>query len=247
LSYLREIDRPPYSRAPIVEAVVQINVEPSVDSIHLSDMFEGQVEPSFNIASQFKVVDDQLEGETSASLTGYVFRDAERGVRIGAQQQSFYLSRSRPYTEWSDFIDEVEKSWLIYKGRVEPSRVTQLGVRYVNRIDVPSPQVEFKDYLRTSVDVSSYLPQSVSGLFMRIEVPLPAHEASVAIASAMLPPSKADHVSLLLDIDVTAQIDLNVGDPAFDKDLRARLDVLRDAKNYVFEACITDATRRLIE
>ncbi len=166
---------------------------------------------------------------------------------MGALENAFYLSRTRAYTEWSDFIDEVEQFWMPYKERVKPERVVGLGVRYINRIDVPGIQVEFKDYLRTSVDVSPYLPQSVSGLFMQIEVPLPHHDASVGITSAMLPPAKPKHVSLLLDIDAKSQIDLSVAHSSFDKDLRSKLDTLRDAKNYVFEACITDATRRLIE
>ena len=45
--------------------------------------------------------------------------------------------------------------------------------------------------------------------------------------------------SLILDLDISRDLDL----PANDADLWAFINLIRDHKNEVFEACITDKTR----
>jgi len=50
-----------------------------------------------------------------------------------------------------------------------------------------------------------------------------------------------------LDIDTWKEVMIPFEEPKADESIRRQLDTLRTAKNYVFEACITDATRGLIE
>ena len=52
---------------------------------------------------------------------------------------------------------------------------------------------------------------------------------------------------LLLDIDARSNVLLSTSDPDFDERLLESLTTLRRTKNFVFEACITDATRSLID
>jgi uncharacterized protein (TIGR04255 family) len=78
-------------------------------------------------------------------------------------------------------------------------------------------------------------------------VPLRGHKAVARITSATAAPPSAGISSILLDIDAYRQVDLTLSDEGASNTLWSVLDDLRDAKNFVFEACITDATRGLID
>ena len=75
-------------------------------------------------------------------------------------------------------------------------------------------------------------------------MPLPALEVSATITSSLLP-VRPDVTTLILDIDTWR--DAPAGESATDDAIAGHLATLRQAKNYVFEACITDATRGLIQ
>jgi uncharacterized protein (TIGR04255 family) len=62
----------------------------------------------------------------------------------------------------------------------------------------------------------------------------------------MVPPPSEEHTSLILDIDAWREVDISFATSVGEERLREALNELHDAKNYVFEACITDATRGLI-
>jgi uncharacterized protein (TIGR04255 family) len=106
--------------------------------------------------------------------------------------------------------------------------------------------VEIKDYLRVSVDVPPYLPQLVSSYFTQVAVPVERFGCTATITSTLLQPPDQNTTSLLLDVDTweAANIELTGDNEA--EGVKERLAALREAKNYVFESCITDATRGLI-
>jgi uncharacterized protein (TIGR04255 family) len=116
-----------------------------------------------------------------------------------------------PYDRWEAFVDEAWRHWLRYREIARPQRVKRLGVRYVNRIDVPCSQVEIKDYLRTAIDVSPYLPQMVGNYFLQIVVPLSRFEASATVTSALASPPSEDVTSLILDIDTWREVEVDLG------------------------------------
>jgi len=134
---------------------------------------------------------------------------------------------------------------MVYCEAAMPSFLRGIGVRFVNHVELPDHSVEIKDYMRMSVDIPAYLPQQVSHLFLQVDIPLEQLQAAATVTSALLP---SNHVGglMLLDIDVKAGVMLETSDPVFDQTVTATLNRLRLAKNLVFEACITDATRGLI-
>ena len=86
----------------------------------------------------------------------------------------------------------------------------------------------------------------VENFFLQVRVPLPRFRAMVAITSTAMS-EEPDITSLILDIDTSQEVSLDLQGGAAGTEIGEGLATLRKAKNYVFEACITDATRRLIE
>ncbi len=145
------------------------------------------------------------------------------------------------------FRSEAESFWQTYFTVAHPRKAIRLGVRYVNQIDVPTDYIEITDYLRTAISISPFLPQGLSSYFLQATIPLPMFDAEATVTSTFVPPRIPGGVSLVLDIDCWRPVDF-VFEPGRNglEAIRDGLDILRDAKNFVFEACITDATRGLI-
>ena len=153
------------------------------------------------------------------------------------------MSRLAPYSHWSGFRTETRRLWDIYRSIAKPSKVTRLAVRYVNRIDIPLPVNDFGDYLRTVPTVSPDLPQGLSRYFMQLVMPLEDVKGTVIINETIIEPARPEVVSVVIDIDVSCGNDV----PSTEEEIWALMEQLRNAKNNVFEACITDKARELFQ
>jgi uncharacterized protein (TIGR04255 family) len=199
-----------------------------------------------NVTGRVEVGPDGVQGDTSGETIGHLLRRSD-GLRIiQSRLNGFAYSALAPYDRWETFSAEALEHWRDYQRVARPTKLTRIGVRYINKIDIPSSSIEIKDYLRTAVDVAPYLPQLVAGYFFQIVVPLSHFDASATITSTILPPPAQDATSLILDIDTWRLVDMTLSVTDSSEGISQVLDTLREAKNYVFEACITDATRGLI-
>lgn len=242
-----------YKRAPIAEAIIEIRCELPAET-ELSDLRDVADENEFPSAEKTLTVTgildvrpDGVQQTTTGQQTGHVFRSGDGRHILQARLDGFSFACLAPYERWEPFSSEAERHWYRYRIAARPRRATRLGVRYVNKIDVPAEHVEIKDYLRTAVDVSPYLPQSISSYFFQVVVPLSRFRAFATITSAIVDAETERAIGLILDIDTWQEVDIDLGAENSGERIERRLETLRAAKNYVFEACITDATRRLIE
>ena len=88
------------------------------------------------------------------------------------------------------------------------------------------------------IDIRVRMPKDVS--FDRLKSAQAA--VSAAFTEAMVPPPQVGVVSVVLDIEVSRQNN----PPQTDTEIWSYFEKLRERKNQVFEASITDAARELI-
>lgn len=242
-----------YERAPILEAIIEIRcaLPPSTSLERLATVVDSQefpvVEKRVTVTGLLDVRPDGVEQRTSGEHTGHLFRSADGRHVLQSRLDGYSFARLAPYETWESFYEEAERHWFLYREVAQPIRATRIGVRYINRIDVPGEHVEVKDYLRTAIDVSPYLPQLMSGYFLQVGIPLPQFRALAAVTSTIVEAEPMGGTGLILDIDTSHEVDIDLSAPGAGAEIDGRLETLRLAKNYVFEASITDATRRLIE
>ena len=241
-----------YDHAPIAEAILELQCElpPDVTLDQLAHVADPATfsagGAAIMVTGRVEVGPEGIRGDTSGEAIGHLLRRAD-GLRIiQSRLNGFAYSALAPYDRWETFSAEARDHWNDYQRVARPIKVSRVGVRYVNKIDIPNPSIEIKDYLRTAVDVSPYLPQMIAGYFLQVVVPLSHFDAMATIVSTIVSPPSADHSSLILDIDTWRTVDIALASTTADEDVTQVLNTLREAKNYIFEACITDATRGLI-
>jgi uncharacterized protein (TIGR04255 family) len=233
-----------YSRAPITEALIELQVEPSTTLAILADI-QSHLEGDYPTRQDFSLLQGQMVAgsEVSSTPIGYRFLSADQKQIVLARLDSFTFSRLSPYDCWGSFRKETQRLWEVYQSLTNPKAITRLAVRYVNQLDLPLPLEDFKEYLQTVPEVSPTLfPQGLSGYFMQLQVPQENPGGMLILNEAIVPPSNPDVVSVLLDIELSQMGNLRNNEV----EIWDCLEKLRTRKNQVFESCITDKTRELI-
>lgn len=239
-----------YQKPPITEAIIDLRVElpPASNVIELNKAHGGE-EVTYPTVEQLYAAFGQMQIGPQVSATagsqhiGYLFRSGEGRQIYQARLDGFTMSRLAPYENWESLRDEARRLWDIYRSVANPSKVSRVAVRYINRIDIPLPLKDFKDYLRTAPEVSPDLPQGLAGYFMQLTIPLEDITSLALINETIIEPASQNVVSVVLDIDIFRNAEL----PADEEGIWAFFGELRNRKNDVFEACITDEARELFQ
>ena len=237
-----------YQNAPISEALIDIRVElpitvtpDTLESIYdVVKEHYPRKEKRLYVQGQFSL-GEEVGALAKQTLMGYVFSSKDGKQILQARLDGFTFSRLKPYGTWLTLRDESRGLWNIYRDLVKPSMINRIAVRYVNQIDIPLQHIDYKDYFRTTPEVSPDLPQGLSGFFMQLQFPQPSFNGMLILTQTAIPPMVPGTTSVILDLDVFKASTKMVSE----EELWTLLEALRNRKNEFFEACITDKTREL--
>lgn len=243
----------PYKSAPITEAVIEIRIEPptSVESSRLQELagllkvdFPKQT-PMQSLTMGIAQQPDQVFQQSfSQSIIGVRLAKADDSRVLQVRHEGFAYSHLAPYTDWATFRAEARPLWDRYRKVCPEAKLTRCALRYINRIDIPENNIESYDYFHLYPKIPEALPQQdVIGMTLNLQMPQQDLLCVANIVHALGEQVKAGHLSFFLDIDIFR---LQIED--WDDDaMWSYLEKLRDRKNEIFEACITDRTRELID
>src|SRR5258708_13527192 len=148
-----------YPRAPITEAVFEILLGKSLD-----DPTCAKVKTAFQNEHRLGNDGAHHEVQRDAASKRAEFKEAGRGFRFATLDQTdilvisnnrFSVSKLAPYLGWEPFRERAERDWRIFRGIVGYQPIARIGVRYINRIDIPNPEhrIELRDYFRFQLEV----------------------------------------------------------------------------------------------
>lgn len=237
-----------YDNAPIVEAVLEATITKktlvSIDNLAevVSDKVRFPNRLELMTASGQMIVGPTVSASATTQRIGYQFFSADNKYVIQSKLDGLAVSRLAPYTKWEDVFGEFRNHWQRYLELVEPDVLTQLAVRYINRFDLPGERIELHDYFRTYPEVSEEIPYDVSGFLNQLQIPMPDINGHAMVTQARVPPPRENVISILLDIAIAG----NVNEPAKEFDIAKTMNILRNKKNSLFEACMKKQARDLI-
>lgn len=247
-----------YPNAPITEAIIEFQVafdqvptDETWNSIraHVHDSYP-TAEPVMLGAFQVHST-PQLTFNMSQTNTGFRYRSDDGTRAFQALTTGFTATRLRPYDNWERFKTEAQDLWAVYKQVARPHAVTRIALRYINRIELPGPTVDLQKYLRTSPEVADGFPNALTGFFMQLSMFQQDLSALLIVNETLLPAAAPSNdasgasvpnaLPVILDIGLSREKQWDVDDD----NVWDALDQLRDRKNQVFEASITDDARKL--
>ncbi len=160
---------------------------------------------------QFTQTFQMGEGKSSASeptqhVDGYLLHTADEKQVFQARMDGFSFNRLKPYETWEALRDEAKRLWGLYEEVASPE-IQRIGLHYINKIDIPMPVRDFKDYLAAGPPVPEGRPQGVNSFFTRVVIAEPKFQATAIITQAFEQIVDPNFLPLYLDIDVSKQIE----------------------------------------
>ena len=186
--------------------------------------------------------------EVSQSATGepdgYLFTSVDGRQVVQARLDGFTFSRLKPYDKWTTLRDEAQELWQHYVRIASPETVTRVALRYINRIEIPIPMRDFKDYILTTPEIAPDLPQGLGSFFMRLVIPDPKAQAVAIVTETMEPIDESrNRLPLIFDIDVFRMAAFNIQDNA----MWEAFEYLHYLKNDIFFKSITLKAKELFQ
>lgn len=240
------------SKAPIREAVIDIQVTPPVSldalkaiSARLKDRPYKQDE-LWLAAIGFQINEDgQGSANADRSPTGYRYTFNNLPYVLQCQVRGFTFSHLPPYGNWEEMSAIAKDLWEIYLETAKPLNVSRIAVRYINSLPIPLPVTDFADYLNVPPIVPEGLPQSLASFLQRF-VMVDNSTETVAVVTQVLEEKlpESTEVTLLLDVDASKTY---LAFAPNTTSIWAVLEELRIFKNSIFFKYLTEKTIRMFE
>ena len=242
--------QPPYSNAPITEAVIEIKFTEPLESSDV-EMVSGKFITNYPQHQTVQTINvnlnlpENLPEEPTAKFNrtlGHRYSSVDMTELLIFWKSAFVISQLAPYPGWDVFLQRFKRDWAVWKRAMGFREIARVGVRYVNRIDIPiaGPIVEYEAFL----NIYPRMPEFFGSVdAYAVQTVLPAQEigCKVTLNSAIVPSPILDHLSILFDQDIAREVD----PPQSDDAILNLLNDIRVQKNKIFEACITDRAREL--
>jgi len=237
-----------YKQPPITEAVIEIRFASPIDeSVYnklnkkISDFY-----PDLKPINTYKF-DVKFEGNhpntTTTYETDYRFSSSDMSQILILKNLAVTVSQLAPYESWEKFTSRFQRDFALLKKHTGHREITRIGVRYINRVDIPNQKGEIV-HEDQYVNIYPQQPENlnpVNRYAIQSQLDLKDIKAVLTLNSAVIPSPLKDHSSIVVDQDIAKEIDV----PQSAKDIVDYLEIVRTKKNSVFESCITDKAREL--
>lgn len=234
-----------YNRPPIVEAVFELRFASALAEKRrekLRDRLVGGYDAS-TIEEQGEVKIDFPSQSATFERRGAIFKlmSFDLVEECIMKVDSIAWIRRAPYLGWQSFRSRFAPEMRVLFKLIDNPIVSRLGLRYVNRIDVRivNNVAAYEDFLNFRIEHGEFL-EPIAGFHWQLVKEFPEIGLKASVQSASLMQEIIGYGAFSFDIDVysDAKIHGNL-DEIFSK-----VNQMRDLKNKIFEAGITDKARR---
>jgi len=248
-------DRTIFPHAPITEALIDISIElHSETNLELLNTIHDEIKDKYPKKEQRVIWKGEVkykEGEipeisspSSGGPIGYLFKSPDGKQIAQARLNGFTVNRLKPYEKWEVLLKETKDLWDIYSRIANPKGLIKLALRYINRIEIPLPLSDIKEYILTVPEIAPELPQVLENFFMRLVLPKPKIQAMAIITQTMETiPAPGNVLPFIFDIEVYK----DKGSAIEFGNMWDEIEELHEFKNEIFFGSITPKTRELFK
>lgn len=244
---------PHLNNAPIVEAVIGIHAraEKPLDEKTLIEFLKSKLPDYPGIFSHNEnSVAFQIppQGEAPSAAQNLIWKGARLQSNDGLQfahfnREGFMLSRLFPYKDWDQLSSEAFRLFDIFIDIAKPKEIQRLGLRFVNRFQMPVGDNRFELYIQPHPEPPVGLDLPFSGFFQQDSFAVPDLSYGINLVRTIQPPMPpaSPGIGLIIDSDVFTL-------KPFEFDLqriRRHFTDMRWLKNRVFFGSITERSMEL--
>jgi uncharacterized protein (TIGR04255 family) len=166
--------------------------------------------------------------------------DGTKLVSIGAD--SVAVTVLRPYEGWEAFKPRIDAALQAYCETTKRYTIIRIGIRYINRIVVPTANVNASHYLAKMTADGEALG-ILQNSFMHKEEYARDDGVRVIVTQATLHPANPETTEYMVDVDTVWA----AGKIEKHDEIMAKVELLHGIEGAAFEALITEKARELFD
>lgn len=239
-----------YKHPPVIEALCEIQFEQNTPwTLTIPGLLYEQVRGQFpkqrealRLNLGFSSTQGTLSQEVGTTpLIQFLRNDEKALIQVGPYLLA--INHLVPYPTWAEFLPMIEQGFQAYRQVAEPTTIRRIGLRYINRIEIPGERLQLEDYLEFYPFVGKALPEDFGSFIVGIQAPYEDARDSLQIQLTTVVSQTPHTIALLLDIDYflvqPGAIDLG--------NLPQWIADAHDRVEQAFEGCIKEPLRQLFE
>ena len=241
-----------YKNSPIVEALCEFQFIPShpwdmtipglfYEKIR-NDFPEKKQQMGFGVGFQPKEKSVEQKIEMNQRIQ---FLRTDKTALVQVAADLLVINHLKPYPTWDIFKPILFKNLDLYKEIANPKGFKRIGLRYINKIDIPSESIEMSEYFNFYPPIPKDLPQIHSDFNMQVEIPYENERDRLllTLTKGKAIPEKSDIISIILGLYHVMVIPEKVSFDEVEEWTEKAHTIIEKA----FESCITDKCRTLFE
>ena len=248
----REILERSYRKPPVVEALCEIHFADSTWDDTIPGAFYEKVKNEFPKKQQREIQEAQIalgRGTASAGvqrLPPWMQFVSEKGnLMIQVAENLLVVNQLRPYPHFAEWEPVVYQSLTVYSEVALPQRVAQIGLRYINWVEIPGTQIALEDYFTIYPQLPKSMGNAHGPFLVRVEVPQgeQGHIVLITFGTHIPPKPIKEKQVFMLDLYDIAKLDIRPDEI----ELKKQIQQAHDNVVMAFEDSITDRLRALFE
>ncbi len=169
----------------------------------------------------------------------FLTNDEKTFIQVGPQLLA--INRLKPYTSWESFKPEIEKAFTALRKTMDVQGLERIGLRYINRIEVPTRPVDLDEYFEFRPFISPRLPQDMGNFIIGCDFHFFDDRDQCRVQLTPAAPESEDGSAFLLDLDYfLARPKEVIPDQAI-----VWVEKAHEQVESLFEGCISDTLRKL--
>lgn len=236
-----------YRKPPLIEAVCDFRFSGSQPwDWTVPGLFYEQIRNDFPNKEQVNVVGTIIDPAQSKIVQQaqpkmqFVNENRTRAIQVAPDNLS--LHQLHPYDGWECFKKSILKYLLTYRSIANPEGLTRVGLRYVNRLELPTIEIELNEYFRILPQVPPPIPQIFPSFLLNVEIPYNSPENRLRITFGTVIPENPSNNAYVLDFDIFTS---DNAIPSMEE-VSDWLDIAHDRIEVAFDAAFTGRTRHEI-
>jgi uncharacterized protein (TIGR04255 family) len=239
--------QPKLKKPPLIEAVCEVRLDPSTawDLTIAGRLFE-KLQPEYperrqTLGVELKLNVPQPPDYRQIENLQFLSKDGKNVVQV--REYSVSVSRLAPYEAWESYKPTVVHVFEKFREISSGGVIARVGLKYVNRIVVPKPEIRLEDFLNFYPFVGHNLPESFGPFLVGVVFPYQNPSGSLRTEATSADPEVPGQYNILLSLDHFA----TAGEGIKFEGLAEWLEVAHGRIEGVFRAALTDSAMRLFE
>ena len=239
-----------YKNPPITEVICEFQFESEAPwDLAVPGLIYEKVKQSFPKRRQRSIYEVSVETSRqgaqqqlkSINRAQFLVENEKALVEVGQVNESLIsIHHFKPYPSWEEYFPLIKIGFDAYK-IVNPIKVRRIGLRYINRIELPFQKVALKDYFNFRPYVGKELPKGIGSFIVGITIPLENYRDQLKLQLNSTTSKNKDIMACILDLDYFSVQSEKISI----KTVLNWVEVAHDHTEEIFEGCITDKLREI--